>query len=203
MKDTIVLIMAGHGDVNALGMYPRSKRSPEVPPGVFEGRQNRIIAQNMCALFKLKGYRAQVINPGPINQHKRNIIGYVNDNVRHATRRGFKTVLFEIHANSERVEHFDDRGWGDARGHTIFISEKASKRSREIANNFNVALEKNGYAIKSRGIKERNFTVITKVKCPAILWEGYFMSNINDVKIATSPEQIDIACRAAVASLEM
>lgn len=200
-QDTVVLLLAGHGDVNALGTYPRSKRSPEVPPGVYEGRQNRIIARRMADAFHQAGYVSQFINPGPVNQHKRNIIGYVNDNVNVARRNNMKAVLFEIHANSEQVEYFDERGWGDAHGHTTFISKRASDRSRQIANKFDYLLQNYGYGIKSRGVKEKDFTVITKVKCPAILYEGYFMSNMNDVKIATDPAQIDIVCRAAIASL--
>lgn len=196
----IVLIVAGHGGLNALGEYPRrDKRSPQVPPGIYEGAWNRIAAQAITDALNAAGILAQFVNPGPVNQPLKSIVGYINDTAKRARA---PICVLEVHANSEAVDHYDERGWGDASGVVQFVSRKASRTSHRLAEEFDRQLQELGYAIASRGKKETNFTVITKTSCPAWLFEAGFMSNKNDVAHLQDPNQLEIIKRAAVNTIK-
>lgn len=196
----IVLVVAGHGGLNALGEYPRKdKRSPQVPPGIYEGAWNRKAAEAITRALEAAGIRAQFVNPGPVNQPLKSIIGYVNDTCRRAN---VPICVFEVHANSEAVEHYDERGWGDARGVVQFVSKRASSTSQKLAHEYDKQLQELGYAIPSRGVKAANFAIITRTSCPAWLLEAGFMSNYQDVELLQQEDQIGILCQAAVNTIK-
>jgi N-acetylmuramoyl-L-alanine amidase len=204
--EPIVLVVAGHGGLNALGIYPRKdKRSPQVPPGIYEGAWNRTTAAEIVEELQEEGIRAEFVNPGPINQPLKSIIGYVNDTVR---RSSVPICLLEVHANSDDVEFYDERGWYDENGedietgYTIFTCHDASQKSQNLASALDTSLQGEGYKIPSRGVKQANFNVIKKTKCPAILVEWGFMSNRSDVANLQDPAELKKMCRAAAKAIK-
>jgi N-acetylmuramoyl-L-alanine amidase len=199
MKDPIVLIIAGHGGIDVLGKYSTpGKRSPQVPPGVFEGENNRTAAEAIERKLKQNGIRAQFINPGPLSIPVKTAIGYTADIVK----RGAPDPVFllEIHANSDTVQYFDARGWTEARGHVMFTGEppasdpatlKKFATAKAIALAISQNLTGSGSKIPNRGTKTAPFTLISRAACPAVLIERGFMSNFEDAKLLQSPEELE------------
>jgi len=200
MNGPVILTVAGHGGLNAHGEYPRKdKRSPEVPPGIFEGAFNRTTAGGITDKLLEDGITCQFVNPGPMNSPHKSIIGYVNDTARRSNR---PLALIEVHANSDDVQHYDERGWFDENGQDIetgfvvFVSERASRTSLKLAHAIDAAVRAEGYKIPSRGVKSANFNIITKTVCPAVLIECGFMSNRSDVALLQDPVEIKKLCTA-------
>ncbi|NIV93759.1 hypothetical protein GWN42_13420 [candidate division KSB1 bacterium] len=178
----------GHGGL-AFGQYlTPGKRSPEVPPGLYEGAFNRLISQGIATTLKaLKGVEVAQTAIGPINIPLKNRVAFVNG----LQKRVGNCVLISLHVNAA-----PGKGWSSARGFTIFkprrqfphLIEKSHKLATLIESELRVA----DYT-SSRGIKEANFTIIQKVNCPAVLVEMGFMTNQMEVKALNDPAvQADI-----------
>lgn len=188
-----VLIIAGHNGLNAVNEYPRSdKQSPEVPPGIYEGQWNRLFAQSLAYCLKSASIDCQLVNPGPINIPHDSIVGYVNDTFKRTNKPLF---LFEIHANAA------GKKWSNANGYTIFTPRNSKPLESSMALEFNKQLIDFNYPIRTRGIKQKNFKIITRTKCPALLFEAGFMDNVNDVALLQRQKTIDTACKAFRRSL--
>lgn len=199
-KKPVVLVVAGHGGLNALGEYPRKdKRSPEVPPGIFEGEWNRTTAQVITDHLTAAGITAQFVNPGPLSAPLKSLLGYIQDTAKRATPRPL--VVLEVHANSEVVEHYDPRGWGSARGVVAFHPKNGSEPSRLLASTLIEKLQEEGYRIPSRGVKSAAFTMIMKCPGPAVLLECGFMSSREDVALLQDPQEVEKIARAVVSTV--
>ena len=166
------------------------KRSPQVPPGIYEGEFNRKVAQTLSKYLNAAGIDALELTPGPVQIPLAARVKEVN--------RLYKVekdiVLIDIHANAA-----GGGGWSDAHGFTIFHHPKASKTSKEIAamvedqmSKSLGILESRGIEtgaprlfaevrerISSRGIKTALFKIL-KVQCAAILIECGFMTNLKE-----------------------
>lgn len=109
----------------------------------------------------------------------------VNDIVRESDD---DCVYISIHLNAAG----NDGKWHDARGWTVWVYNKCSIKSKELALSlFNVAKEKellgNRYIPKEKYFT-RNFCVLRETICPAILTENLFQDNEEDVKFLMSEE---------------
>jgi len=186
------LLDPGHGGL-AFGHYlTPGKRSPEIPPGIYEGAFNRRICR--IVEFRAQEYKqldALSIAPGPANIPLKARVSFVNQ----LYRREKNLALISVHCNAAAA-----RGWSTANGFTIFISRRASDKSKELAQ---ILHER--YAdivpIRSRGIKQKNFTMIHKTKCPAVLLEMGFMINRREViklQLQATQEKIVSAILAAM-----
>ena len=76
--------------------------------------------------------------------------------------------------------------WTDpvAKGCTLFVAPKASDKSREVAKAISSAMP----VQHNRGVKEANFRVLAKTRCPAVLLEMGFLSNIDDASMLKSTD---------------
>jgi N-acetylmuramoyl-L-alanine amidase len=165
------LIHAGHGGVAAGHYFTPGKRSPEVPPGIYEGEVNRLIADGVWT-----GLDDEIIllNPGPISIPQREvIIPWVNK----FYKKEKNTALIAIHCNASPI-----KGWSKANGFVVFHSRKASDKSKMLAKMLERNMRESGTGIKSRGIKQANHWITTQTKCPAVLLECGFMTNLQEAK---------------------
>jgi N-acetylmuramoyl-L-alanine amidase len=164
------LLDAGHGGVCFGHYFTPGKRSPEVPPGIYEGEFNREIAE----LVRHEGrhdFDIEVLNPGPINIPLKDRVDYVNQ-----VARTEDVTLLSLHVNAAPA-----KGWSDANGITIFRSGNASLNSVRFAWSLSKTLESELPEMKMRGIKKRNFTIIRRTICPAVLLEMGFMTSKHDM----------------------
>lgn len=167
-KPTTFLINSGHGS-DTLG-----KRSPFVPPGIKEWEFNRDIARRLVAATNGAGLIGHNyldhIDPEQCAVPLHEIVRRVN------AHRG-QTVLLSIHANAARD---GDSAWVDnAHGSAAFVATTASARSHSIALTI-APWVATSLRIKNRGIIEKDFTVLKKTFCPAILLECGFMTNSSE-----------------------
>jgi N-acetylmuramoyl-L-alanine amidase len=190
------LFLAGHGG-EIFGEYlTADKRSPEVPPGIFEGVYNREICSLVVPALNGSGIEAEFINPGPYNIPQTERVKLVNDIHK---RTGDQCILVVLHCNAARGS-----GWSDANGFRVFVSRNASQRSRDLSMYFVDGMDLNT-ALLARPTLEKNFSILAKTKCPAVLLEMFFMTNKNDVAYATSDTgKADIvrAIHAAIVDFE-
>lgn len=196
-KPKLLIVDAGHGGVvrpggehsiNSKGIYfTVGKRSPEIPPGFYEGEFNRDVASR---IKDIGVENVLLLNPGPINvplftnkKTKRDRmgtrVGVVNEIVDSDL---FDVVLISIHANAMG----SSKSWSTASGSVVFTTEKPSQKTTRLAMFVLDNISGPGM-IKCRGIKSSNFTIISAVRCPAVLIESGFMTSLDDVKILSDP----------------
>jgi hypothetical protein len=200
----IWLLDPGHGGM-VFGEYlTPGKRSPGVPPGVFEGKFNRRVCQLIQAEYETAvrnnpeksedTHRILTLTPGPINvpllrkkgQGGQCRIEFINDICRRF--KGEHVALISIHANASPRS-----GWSSANGHRVFVSKKASKNSRLLSRKVDWYMSQIT-ELERRPIKAVNHHITTLTKCPAILVECAFMTNRADaVFLASRDGQIQIA----------
>jgi N-acetylmuramoyl-L-alanine amidase len=167
------LLDPGHGGV-AFGHYlTPGKRSPEVPPGIYEGEFNRAV----CGYLHNEEKFLNIV-PGPIRVPLQDRVDFVNGIAEHEN-----VALISVHANAAG----DGNQWNKANGFTIFTSKDSLTESRILARCIHKEFfESFGDTIKSRGIKQENFTVLKRSHCPAVLVECGFMTNKSDVAFLAS-----------------
>lgn len=95
--------------------------------------------------------------------------------------------LISIHNNAA------GRGeWMSARGWSVWVSKKASQKSKDLANSLYDAVAELGYKARQphRNQKywEENFYITTHSNCPAVLTENFFQDNKEDVAFLLSEE---------------
>lgn len=184
----IILLDAGHGGIiqsgnNKYYLTP-GKRSPEVPPGIYEGEFNRRIAELTELCLMQQCIPVVQLNPGPINIPLSSRVSFVNQ--VHAKE---PCALVSIHANAS-----PEPGWSDAQGTVLFVAERASDQSWWLAENLAQQLNTGAWPLEFRKIKERNLTMVARTKCPAVLIEAGFMTNKFDaMALATYRVQWQLA----------
>jgi len=160
-----VILGSGHGSV-VNGVYNTpGKRSPVFADGsqLFEGEFNRAIKGRL-----IERLTAAKINYIDINPETEDIS--LSERVRRANE--IKNAFYvSIHANA-----------GGGTGSEIFIAENASRTSHLIAETAQAEYKKVFPSYRWRGIKKKNFTIITKTSCPAVLFECFFMDKEKECK---------------------
>jgi len=77
--------------------------------------------------------------------------------------------------------HADSAQDSSARGSTLYISNSASHFSNLVARKIIAAIEKNG--IQTRGVHKADFRVLVGTRCPAVLVELGYLSNLRDASL--------------------
>lgn len=168
-----LLVDPGHGGM-AFGHYlTPGKRSPQVPPGIYEGEFNRGVCAFLEAMSDPNVMEVLNIAPGPINIPIASRVKYANQ-----LSKKENCVLVSVHANAA-----GSPGWRSATGFGVFQSRSASTESKILAKHvFSKIGEAISWHIRPREIKEANFTMIHRTRCPAVLVECGFMTNKQDVE---------------------
>jgi len=175
MRQIKWIIDPGHGGM-AFGRYMTSgKRSPHVPPGIYEGVFNRKVAvriRDLVATYNFSKGRVmecELTRLGPINIPLTSRVDFVNS----LPFRAHDMALISIHFNAEGGLK---RGqWGKANGSRLFLSKRSSSGSKRL--NKILSRRIDATSIPRRRTKSVNHTMTTRVKCPAILVETGFMTN--------------------------
>jgi|GEM_PF-1869009 len=174
----IWLLDAGHGGmVNGKYVTP-GKRSPKIPPGVYEGVVNRKIVGYLQELLIDNDIDCVVIVP----EEEDVTLG---ERVRRANKIHKETGrarYISVHCNAAG----DGVSWNMANGMDTFYDATSSK-SRDMAETIQDRLiEFTGR--RDRGSKVANFYVLRSTIMPAILCECGFMTNYEEALLLGSVE---------------
>lgn len=187
MDKTTYLLAAGHVGVAFDQYLMNGKQSPRVPPGIYEGAFNRLLAADIEYIAKRRGVRCVFLNPGPINVSNWAKVSYAN--ALYAKLGKPPMVYISIHANAA-----PGYGWSDATGLAIFHAHLSSTGTgiaqvfeKHLMERSGLTLQHANCPITSRGIKAKNFTELWRTKMFAILVENLFMTNLRDVKLLSDP----------------
>ena len=190
MSETIVILDAGHGDVNPeTGEYvTEGKRSPEWEDGTqyFEGVGNREIVKEATKQLEASGIKVlHTVDPDgyeDVALSKR--VEIAN---KHYLKHNRKPFLISVHSNGFSKE--------SANGTEVYTSLGTTK-SDKIATIWMEQFTKLFPDIKKRTDesdgdvdKEAKFTIITDTLCPAILIETMFHTNREECKILMDSEK--------------
>lgn len=177
------IIDSGHSGV-AFGRFYRTpgKRSPEVPPGIYEGEFNRDVAEHVVRI--LKGHYcvpAEHLTPGPLWTTLTERITYINWLTNKLKKEGNTAAVVSIHANAD-----GNKNWTDTNFARMFHAKNASRESIQMARGMTKAF-RNYIGYPTRDPRIVGFTMLTKTVCPAILIEcGHMTHKPTAERMATS-----------------
>jgi N-acetylmuramoyl-L-alanine amidase len=204
-KALISLVVPGHGGQGPMKTYlTRGKRSPQIPPGVYEGFFNEQVAtmleMHITANHRDCGYTGdnyvENLRPGALDVPLKSRIKYANRLAKKLPEYNF--VYLALHANAK------GRGkkWSDAQGHKVFY-KKGCKKSKKLAEIINKNLSEAWPDMYSRGIKSvRWMRECRGPKMPSVLVEHAFMTNLEDCEYLSGMEHIEEAAKAHAKSLQ-
>jgi N-acetylmuramoyl-L-alanine amidase len=139
----------------------------------------------MAAMMAYLGYDVELINP-----EEEDIS--LSERVKRINKYGKDAILISIHVNASG----DGVKWMSARKWSIWTTVGETKSDKLATCIFNEAEKKWG----KEGVRkemgdgdadyEKNFTVIYKSVCPAVLVENFFMDNKDDYEYLCSPNSI-------------
>ena len=167
-----LLIDAGHG-ISTLG-----KRSPD--SSLLEYKYCREIADRVVDKLQALGIEAQriPIDDTDISLSERcKLINKINP-----------TLLVSIHCNAMG----DGSQWMSAKGWGAYVYNKASQKSRKLAECLHDEALKQGLKIRkpspTQKYWEQNLGICRMTNCPAVLTENLFMDNKEDVQLLLSED---------------
>lgn len=172
-----VLIDNGHG-VNTPGKCSPDKR-------LKEWAYTREIADRVVSGLLEKGIDAERIVKEdadiPLSERCRR----ANNIYRNS---GKQAILVSIHCNASGSAE----EWRKAHGWSVFVSNNASAKSKELAKCLAQAADANNLAIRrpapGQDYWEQNLAICRDTNCPAVLTENLFQDNKEDVEYLLSPE---------------
>ena len=167
-----IIIDAGHGGFLSNGSTTPGKRATFNGVTLYEGILNRVIAQQLQWRLTLRGIPNYYLTSGVVDKALYLRVDEVNDI---AASDYDKHLLISIHHNAADNPK--------AKGFEVYTSVGESD-SDIYANKLCRLFEQNpdlNFRPLRKGTdqlnKERNFTIITKTICPAVLTEFSFMTN--------------------------
>jgi N-acetylmuramoyl-L-alanine amidase len=179
-KNIIWLLDPGHGGtVNGKYVTP-GKRSPVWEDGsqYFEGVGNREIVKKLIKAGTSLGYDMRDIVDSELDISRSTRIARANKITKEEDAQVF---YVSVHSDAFTQE--------SARGYSAYTATRASKNSKMLAEMFLDTLEDFFPNNKMRaddadGFKDKskNFDVIAKTSCPAVLLELFFMTNFSNCK---------------------
>ncbi len=183
----------GHGGMIGGEYQTVGKRSPQVPPGVYEGEFNRDVVKRLVGLCQLSGIDCVDLVPEQANIK-------LSERVRRANafqKKKGNCIFISIHANAA-----GRGGWNKARGVVTFHLKQTndfSAASKKLAATLQKRLVKIS-GLRDRSVKSANFFVLRNSKMPAILSENGFMTNLKEAELLASDSYRD---KVALAHFKM
>lgn len=169
---------------NGHGIETQGKRSPDGK--VREYAVTRHIAHGVAEELNARGYHAVLLVPydADVSLSKR------AEKVNRICKDHPEAVLLSIHCNAAG----SGKEWRDASGIEAYTTV-GNTRADILAECFYEALDEVLPDVKQRidmsdgdRDKERDFYILRKTRCPAVLTENYFMDNKSDVRVLMSGE---------------
>ena len=178
----------GHGGMVG-GVYrTKGKRSPEVPPGIYEGEFNRDVVKRIAGMCRLAGIDAVDLVPEQINITLAERVRRANA-IHRQTKNG---IFISVHANAF------GNSWNPAKGVAVFCQPGNSarlKESRRLAGLLQARLIARTGCI-NRGVREASLFVLRKSAMPAVLSENGFMTHPEEALRLASDEFRDLVAKA-------
>jgi N-acetylmuramoyl-L-alanine amidase len=174
----IWIIDAGHGGMIDGKYVTPGKRSPKVPPGVYEGVVNRQISKYLYELLIDNDIDCVLLVP-------ENEDVSLGERVRRANKIHKETHrcrYVSIHCNAAG----NGNEWNMANGIDTFY-DKNSSGSRNMAKTIQDRLIEFTKR-RDRGIKQANFYVLRSTLMPAVLCECGFMTNYEEAVLLSTDE---------------
>lgn len=197
-KPVHIFIDAGHGGIN-----PTTKQYVTAPSKMwkhkgytefhkgeefYEGVFNRQVAKELAQMLQDTGISWSFAHHDWKDTPLVERINKVNYDITQLHKKGKQAVFFSIHGNGSSNPR--------AEGFSVFVFERASRFSMNLADFLGAEMIKdvpefsyrrqrpNDYSWKSR------FYVLKTTKCPAILSENGFFTNLEDTRDMMRPEFI-------------
>ena len=172
----------GHGGLGPGGEYlTPGKRSPHVPPGIYEGELNRQVAALVVGkLYNVESpVTSTITNPGPVNAGLRARVEYI----RGLQKARNNCVVISIHANAAG----NAKRWYPANGAVVFHN-RYDKKGKHLAQWMIESLDTWTTLNVDRGVKTANFRLLSCAAAgvPSVLVECGFMTNEADAELMAS-----------------
>lgn len=191
-----LLIDNGHGS-NTPG-----KRSPLLEDGrsrLFEWEFTRRVAQRIVELAPQYDIKPVILVPEEEDIALSMRAARANKYIRSSPDE--KCVLVSIHGNAAKGE-----GWQGARGWEAWTTTKKNNSDKFAEQLHNAARKffpadtkfRTDYSDGDQD-KEKDYTILLKAECPAVLTENFFFNNIDDCRYMLSSEGIDAIARVHLA----
>jgi N-acetylmuramoyl-L-alanine amidase len=174
----------GHGGLGPRGEYlTPGKRSPSVPPGIYEGEFNRDICRRVAELCD--NYVTTITNPGPANMGLRARTKYA----RALHRERGNCIFMSIHANAAK-----GNGWVPTNGAVVFHHPR-DIQGKALAEWLLDAVDAYTLLNTTRGVKTARFSVLSGTRAmPSVLIEcGFMTDKIDAIYLATESGRDDVA----------
>ena len=197
-KPNLILIDNGHA------RSTKGKRSPLAKDGerLYEWQLNREITRRIMEWMSDNG--VNFFNVCPEDE----VDVSLNERARRANElgRGYDPLLISVHCNASGNGY----EWMKAKGWSIYTT-KGITRSDEYAKVFwdeaNEILIPKGIKVRSYNGEdepdfEENFTILYKSAYPAVLTENLFYDNLDDFRILSTPEGLDMLAQIHIKAIE-
>lgn len=189
-----IVIDAGHG-------FGNGNCSPD--KSLYEWRWAREIASRLHAELTNRGYDVSLLTPEDNDVSLKERVVRVNK-LCHIYGSG-NVVLVSIHVNAKG----NGSKWDSGRGFSVFVSKKASAKSKDLAEIFyriarsrsmlgNRSIPKPDYLDRhfwTWSWTDKDIYILTQSACPAVLTENFFMDNREDCVYLLSEEGKDECVR--------
>lgn len=174
-----VILDNGHG-VNTPGKCSPDKR-------LYEWSWNRDIVSRISARLNELNIPNEILVTEDFDVSLSERVKRANKMSLMAKKQGLESILISIHINAA-----GNGGWKSANGWSVWVSNNASKQSREFAQILYAeaeALELTGNrAVPKERYWTSNFYILRNTNCPAVLTENMFQDNKDDVEFLLSEE---------------
>ena len=195
-----ILIDNGHGkETKGKGsQYTLNKVLPELP--FREYQWTREIAGAIVETLVNKGYDAELLVPEENDIRLATRVKRVNDICGKLGNKN--VVLVSLHNDAEGM----GKAWGKANGFSAMVYTNAGDQSKKLANLIAKQMEEAEVRVRrqyaNKGYWAANLYILKNTRCPAVLTENFFQTNINDVKFLLSDEGKKICIDAHVKAIE-
>jgi N-acetylmuramoyl-L-alanine amidase len=169
MIDLVAVLGNGHGGMIG-GKYQTKGKQYTFEDGttIYEGEYNRAIKARVIELLTKKGIPFYDLVPEQTDVHMSTRISRADYLYKKSKGR---TFLIDLHSNA-----------GGGEGCEVFVCRNCSSKSQALASWAEALFLKHFPESKFRGIKRKNWDIITITKNPAILLELFFFDNEAECK---------------------
>lgn len=195
-----ILIDNGHGkETKGKGSpYSLNKVPPELP--FMEYQWTREVASAIVDTLNNEGYDAELLVPEENDISLSQRVKRVNN---WCQRMGAKNVvLVSIHNDAEGI----GTKWGKANGFSAMVYNGASENSKRLASLITQNIEASEKRVRRQYANKDywavNLYILKNTKCPSVLTENFFQTNIDDVTFLCSEEGKNICIDSHVKALK-
>lgn len=155
----------------------------------------RLVAAEVVKRLQLQGYDARLLTPEQTDTPLRTRVARANNVARINGTANVCVISVHLDACPPCDGKWHIPGGNPNNRWSIRVSLNASKESKHLADCFAKAAEENGIGVRRPMPKQnwwpQNLAICRDTYCPAVLVEGKFQDNIDDVRWLTSHKGFD------------